>query len=212
MPPLLAVSAAFVPPRLSGSCAFTLQVPELMLGTPVDAELLRPVPPYCAPIAVPFQRPELMVPPETSRPLTVVALRLPPLRVPPEIVPPEIVAPLMLELQANAPVAFVRVQPVRPEPPPSSMLPVEVAPIWMRPVVPALTVRLVAAAELIPRVPDEVRLGVVTEVEKVGLAIVATVIVSVAPPVVVMFVPAAMVRVSPPLIDWLLPDVPDAVK
>jgi hypothetical protein len=81
MPPLLAVSAALVPPRLSGSCAFTLQVPDEILGTPVDAELLSPVPPYCAPIAVPFQVPELMVPPETFRPLTAVALRLPPPRI-----------------------------------------------------------------------------------------------------------------------------------
>jgi hypothetical protein len=166
-------------------------VPDEILGTPVDAELLSPVPPYCAPIAVPFQVPELMVPPETFRPLTAVALRLPPLRVPPEMVPPEIVAPLMVELQASAPVALVSVQPVRPEPPPSSMLPVEVAPIWTRPVVPASTVKLVAAAELIARVPDDVRLGVVTEVAKLGLATTFIVNVLFAPPSTAeRFVPA----------------------
>ena len=53
---------------------------------------------------------------------------------------------------------------------------------------------------VIERAPELVKLGVVTEVAKVGLATVATVIVSVAPPVVVMLVPAAIVTVSPRLI------------
>ena len=75
--------------------------------------------------AVPFQTPPVIVPPETVKPLTAVALRE----------PPEIVAPLMVELHAKTPVEFVTVQPVEPEPPPRRMSPVEVPPIktWPEP-------------------------------------------------------------------------------
>ena len=55
--------------------------------------------------------------------------------------------------------------------------------------------------------------GEETEVAKTGLATVATVTVSVAPAVVVMFVPAATVNVSPEtVIVWGVPDVPARVK
>jgi hypothetical protein len=46
-------------------------VPEEIIGTPVLAEVLIPVPPYCAPIAVPFQEPE------TTVPTVVISVRLP---------------------------------------------------------------------------------------------------------------------------------------
>jgi hypothetical protein len=69
----------------------------------------------------------------TFRPLTAVAVSvppdtLPPLRVPAETVPPEIVAPLMVPVQAKLPEALVTVQPVEAEPPPRRMSPVLVAP------------------------------------------------------------------------------------
>ena len=91
---------------------------------------------------MPFHVPTVIVPPETDRPFTAEALRLPP-----EIVPPDSVAPLMVEVQAKAPLELVTVQPVEPEPPPRRMSPVLVPPIWTWPVVPALTVRLVAAVD-----------------------------------------------------------------
>jgi hypothetical protein len=61
----------------------------------------RPVPPYCEPIAVPFQVPTLIVPDDTDRPLTAVELK-----VPPEIVPPDIVAPLIVEAEVTTPAAL----------------------------------------------------------------------------------------------------------
>ena len=51
-----------VPPRPTPSCAATLQVPPLMVGTPVDAEVLMPVPPYWAPTAVAVHVPAVIVP------------------------------------------------------------------------------------------------------------------------------------------------------
>ena len=77
----------------------------------------------------------VMAVPDTVRPLTAVALSEPPVKV----------APLTVDVQASAPVLLVRVQPVAPEPPPSKISPVLVLPICTCPVVPASTVKLVAA-------------------------------------------------------------------
>ena len=51
-----------VPPRPAGKLLLTVQVPPLMLGTPVLALVLIPVPPYWAPMAVAFQVPAVKVP------------------------------------------------------------------------------------------------------------------------------------------------------
>ncbi len=62
IPPFEGVRFLLVPPRESGRRALTDQVPLLIEGTPVEAEVLMPVPPYCAPIAVAFQIPVERVP------------------------------------------------------------------------------------------------------------------------------------------------------
>ena len=60
--------------------------------------------------------------------------------------------------------------------------------------------------------PALVNQGVETEVEKIGLVMVATVTLSVASAVVVMLVPAATVKVSAVEIVWGVPEVPAKVK
>jgi hypothetical protein len=233
--------------------ATMLQVPAVTVATPVEALVLIPVPPYRAPIAVPFQVPVPTVPSVVmlvepaqvdravfstlARPTlllaseviqagsayepevrTMLAVVIPftavPVSEPPEIVPPEIVAPLIVDVQAKAPVALVTVQPVPAEPPASSTLPVDEPPIWTRPVVPALRVRLVAAAVETANEPDEVRIGVVTLVVKLGLLTISTVTVSVAPATAVrlLLAPRAIVIVSVSEIVCGVPVVPARVN
>ena len=47
---------------MAAKLAATLQVPALIDGTPVEALVAMPVPPYCEPIAVAVQVPEVRVP------------------------------------------------------------------------------------------------------------------------------------------------------
>lgn len=77
---------------------------------------------------------------------TVVAVNVPPVTDPPLNVPPLIVAPFKVPSQLKLPLPLLTVQPVAPRPPANKIFPVDVAPSEMVPVVPASTVKLVAAA------------------------------------------------------------------
>lgn len=95
-----------------------VDVPPMLIVPLVAASRVRfwAVPP--ADIARPDPLPLIAVP-DTLRLFTAVPLREPPV----------MVAPLIVELQANTPVALVTVQPVLPDPPPIRMSPVLVPPI-----------------------------------------------------------------------------------
>lgn len=151
----------------------------------------------------------LLVP--TFKPLTAVAVKVPPETLPPLKVPPEMVAPFKVPLQAKLPLLLVTVQPVLPLPPPKRMSPVLIPPMLMVLVPLASTVKPAVA---LMAVPDTLRLFTALAVKvppltvppetlpplKVPPVMVAVLIV----PVPVVMLPL-LVASAPPAVVMLLP-------
>src|SRR5665647_3116719 len=103
---------------------------------------IKPVAPVVAKVEVPL----VVTLPMLSR-LPVLSMRCVPAPAPVLMpVVPFRVVPVMVPLQARLPLPLLMVQPVEPLPPANKTLPAEMPPMETVPVVPASTVRLVAAA------------------------------------------------------------------